>query len=81
MSKTWAYDPEVARGNPGNLMASGPALPGGAQQCRWPAVAGPPVKPLQTSDIERESPSTVTSALPTAGDAFGGTTLLPSIVV
>jgi hypothetical protein len=81
MSNTWVYDPEVARGNPGNVMASNPVLPGGAQQCRWPAVAGPPIKPLQMSDSERESPSTVTSALPTAGDALGGTTLLPSIVV
>jgi hypothetical protein len=81
MSNMWVYDPEVARGNPGNVMASNPALPGGAQQCRWPAVAEPPVRPLQVSDIRRESPSTVTSALPTAGDAFGGTTLLASIVV
>jgi hypothetical protein len=31
--------------------------------------------------MKRESASTVTSALLTAGDAFGGTTLLPSIVV
>jgi hypothetical protein len=56
-------------------------LPGGAQQCRWPAVAAPPVKPLQLSDIRRESPLIVTSALPIAGDGFVGTTLLPSIVV
>ena len=51
MSNTWAYDPEVARGNPGNLMASNPALPGGAQQCRCPAVAGPPIKLLQVSEM------------------------------
>src|SRR6476646_3229807 len=41
----------------------------------------PPMRPLQSSSTVSVSPLTVMSASPVAGDAFGGTSLLPRRVV
>ncbi len=42
---------------------------------------GPPVNPENVSLTDRKSPFSVTVAMPVAGDAFDGTSLVPRNVV